>query len=156
MTGKVSDEAAARLRRKIRALYFSIFLRATATDTEAPILLRATCSPRSYNTQVAAHLLFCTDIFPATWRLWTNSRSRQAHRRRVRAAEEHEKLRRLWQTGGRRTRAGEKFCKGGSLAGNRKTHGAVFARSFRKPYRGARMAPRPPRLPQCPNPPTPP
>src|SRR5260370_36383874 len=144
MPGKVSDAAAARLRRKIHVLHFSIFPRATATDTEAPILLLATCSPRSSNTQVAAHLL-CTEIFPATWRLWTNSRSRQAHRRRVRAAEEHEKLRRLWQTGGRRTRAGEKFCKGGSRAGNRKAHGAVFARSFRKTYRGGGMD----RSPQC-------
>src|SRR5260370_6979108 len=98
MPGKVSDAAAARLRRKIRALYFSIFLRATATDTEAPILLLATCSPRSYNTQVAAHLLFCTDIFPPTCRICTNSTSRQPHRRTVRPAERHEKLPKLCQT----------------------------------------------------------
>src|SRR5260370_42599761 len=74
LPGKVSDAAAARLRLKIHVLHFSIFPRATATDTEAPILLLATCSPRSYNTQVAA-LLLCAEIFPGTWRQWTSSKS---------------------------------------------------------------------------------
>src|SRR5713226_7932760 len=55
-------------------------------------------------------------------------RVRQAHRRGVRKVEEQEELRRLWQTGGRRTCAGEKLCKGGSRAGNGKTDRAVFAR----------------------------
>jgi hypothetical protein len=42
----------------MRAWHFSIFPRATATGREAPILLLATRAPRSYNTQVAALLLF--------------------------------------------------------------------------------------------------
>jgi hypothetical protein len=62
MPGRFSDGAAAR-RQKIRASRFSIFPRATATGKEAPMLLLATCEPRSYNTQVAAVLLF-TASFP--------------------------------------------------------------------------------------------
>src|SRR5260370_9617772 len=55
--------AVAGSRRKIHALPVSIFPRATATGREAPTLLLATCKPRSYNTQVAALLLF-EAIFP--------------------------------------------------------------------------------------------
>src|SRR6266852_1796451 len=47
----------------MRAWHFSIFPCATATGREAPILLLATCKPRSYNTQVAAVLLF-EAVFP--------------------------------------------------------------------------------------------
>jgi hypothetical protein len=55
--GKVVAGAAWVLRQRIRALRFSIFRGAIATDTEGPTLLLAALERRFYNTQIAASIL---------------------------------------------------------------------------------------------------
>src|SRR6266850_821118 len=59
-----------------------------------------------------------------------------SERRLFRGHSGHGQIRGVWQTHRRRTHAGEEFRERRGRAGNRKAHGAVFARSFRETYRG--------------------